>query len=144
MQGDKRLRFSVRGLLAGVTLVAFLLFPVVWLAENFSISPFPSVEPRPFDQALWNAWSIEDMQQSKDIRRAFTRRDMLNDLLARHSFRGWKTAELNKLLGPSNPEFCPDEWNIAYLLGSDWVDYVVLVFRLDSDGKVTDYQVIMF
>jgi hypothetical protein len=146
MQTSKPLRFSVRGLLIAVTLVSFLLFTVVWLANNissFSPFPFPEVEPKPFDQAEWKAWSIEDMQQSEDIRLAFARRDMLDSLLATHNFGGWTTVELTNLLGASDPEFCPVEWDVAYLLGPDWVDDVVLVFRLDKDGKVVSYQVIL-
>ncbi len=144
MQRGKPFRFSVRGLLIAVTLASLLLFTFVWLANNFSFSPFPEVEAKPFDQTLWNEWSIEDIQQSEDIRRAFARRDMVDNLLATHNLSGWTPAELTNLLGPSDPEFCPVEWDVAYLLGLDWVDYVVLVFRLDKNGKVVSYQVVMF
>lgn len=138
-------RFSLRILFVAVTFVAVFLFMVVWLANNFSVGIIvPGIEPKSFDQKKWKAWSIKDMEQSDDIRRAFARRDMLDDLLARHSFTGWTEAELTSLLGPSNPEFCPNDWDVAYLLGMDWADYVVLVFRVDNSGKVKTYHVVMF
>jgi hypothetical protein len=139
-------RFSLRGLLIAFTIAALFLGALVLVVSNidFTLGPFPRVEPRPFDQKQWQAWSKKDMDQSGDLRRALLRQDMLGDLLAAHDFSGWTTAELNNLLGPSNPDFCPAEWDIAYLLGTSWVDYVVLVFRLDQDGKVESYQEIVF
>ena len=32
---------------------------------------------------------------------------------------------------------------MAYLVGTSWVDYVLLVFRLDENGNVETYQEIM-
>lgn len=136
----KPLRFSLRTIFVAVAIVALFLLGV---SSFLSFRPFPEVVPKPFDENKWKAWSIVDMRQSKDIRRHFARRDMVDDLLKKHDFSGWTTAELTDLLGPANPDFCPQEWDVAYLIGSDWVDYVLLVFRLRKDGTVASYQVIM-
>lgn len=128
-----------------MTVGALLLFASVWLWNNFSIPfPIPAVEPRPFNEMQWKSWTKDNIMQSKDIRRVYLRRDMLDDLLKKRDFRGWTTTELVDLLGQSNPEFCPDEWDVAYLLGVDWVDYVVLVFRLDENDRVKNYRVNMY
>jgi hypothetical protein len=133
-------QFSLRTIFVAVAIAVPLLF-VYSCFVNFRV--FPEVVPKPFDQNEWKAWSIEDMRQSKDIRRHYARRDMVDNLLQKYDFSGWTEAELTKLMGPSNPDFCPKEWDVAYLVGSDWVDYVVLVFRLHKDGTVASYQVIM-
>jgi hypothetical protein len=124
--------------------MAVLVFAFVWLENALTFSLVPEIKPKQFDQKQWVAWSTDDMRQSEDIRRAYARRDMLEDLLSKYNFTGWKLADLKGLLGPGTPEFCPQEWDLAYLLGLDWVDYVVLVFRLDENGKVESYQVTMF
>jgi hypothetical protein len=139
------LRFSLRGLFLAFTIFALLVGALVLLASKIELlGPFPQVEPRPFEQQEWKAWSIQDMNQSDDLRRALLRQDMKGDLLARHDFTGWTGTELESLLGRSNPEFCRAEWDVAYLLGTSWVDYVVLAFRLDKDGKVESYEEVMF
>lgn len=137
-------RFSLRRLFVVLTIVALALFILGWLWRSANFLNFPEVVPKPFDANEWKAWSIEDTRQSEDIRRLFARRDMLDDLLARTSFIGKTPAQLTLLLGPANPEFCPKEWDVAYLLGIDFIDYVVLVFRLDTNGKIESHRVIMF
>jgi hypothetical protein len=140
------LRFSSRGLFLAFTIFALLIGALVLLVSKIELSlgPFPQVEPRPFEQQKWKAWSITNMSDSDDFRRALLRQDMKDDLLAKHDFTGWTGTELESLLGRSNPEFCPAEWDVAYLLGTSWVDYVVLAFRLDNDGKVDSYEEVMF
>jgi hypothetical protein len=108
---------------------------------------FPEVEPKPFDAVQWKAWTIKDMQQSEDIRRAFGRLDMLDDLIASHNLTGMTVEQLKELLGEPNPEFLPLEsdwgkWDVAYLVGPDFVDYEVLVFRLDGKGRVASFKVV--
>jgi hypothetical protein len=138
------LRFSLRKLLLIVTVVALALFVFGWIWRAVDFSYYPDVVPRPFNANEWKAWSIEDMHQSEDIRRTFVRRDMLDDLLAKTNFTGMTPTQLALLLGPANPEFCPKEWDIAYLLGADFIDYVVLVFRVDRNGLVASQRVIEF
>jgi hypothetical protein len=123
--------------------VAICLGIGVWLYSHLSFGlVFPEVEPRPFDPQVWKVWTIEDMRQSEDIRRAFARRDMLEDLFSTRQFTGWTKAQLEAELGPPNDDFLQKgRWDVAYLVGMDFIDYVVLSFKLDANGRVTAYRV---
>jgi hypothetical protein len=141
---DQPFRFSLRSLFLVTTIAALLVCAYVWYVNNLSFSLSPDIDPKPFDETTWKEWSVEDMRQSEDTRRVYARREMEDDLLKKYNFSGWSTAEVASLLGPSDPDFCPPDWDIAYLLGPDWIDYVALVFRLNDDGKVDAYRVIVF
>jgi hypothetical protein len=105
---------------------------------------YPDVEPKPFNSEDWKTWTIKDMQQSEDIRRSFQRKDMFDDLMSKHDFKGWTLEQLKDVLGEPNPEFLDKEWDVAYLVGPDFIDYQVLVFRFDKERHVSSYQVKMY
>lgn len=103
----------------------------------------PPIELKQFDSTEWKAWSPE-VRPSQDLRAYLARQDMLDDLLARHDFSGWEVDQLEELLGPPDPKFQHKEWDLAYFLGMEWADFVLLVFKLDDNGKVASSGVVIF
>jgi hypothetical protein len=144
MNMHDRVRFSLRSLFVATTVVVCATFAVTWLWQRLDLFPFPQVEPKTFSSKEWKAWTVKDMRQSEDIRRAYTRRDMLDDMLAKHRLIGLHRRDLVKLLGEPDGDPVPKDWDIAYFVGVDFVDYVVLVLRLDSHDKVEAFEVKMY
>jgi hypothetical protein len=140
-------RSSYRGAFIAAAAVAGLLFcGVLWFVGNAARNMraiFPPSEPKPFNSEEWKAWSL-DTPRSKDRRAYLARQDMLDDLLARHDFSGWEVDQIENLLGPPDPKFQHRDWNLAYLLGMEWTDFVLLVFKLDDNGKVASSGVVIF
>jgi hypothetical protein len=40
------------------------------------------------------------------------------------------------------PKDEPEKWDVAYLVGLDWIDIAVLVFRLDADERVEAFNIL--
>jgi outer membrane protein assembly factor BamE (lipoprotein component of BamABCDE complex) len=69
---------------------------------------------------------------------------MVDDLLRRHSFRGMTREQVTAIVGePDKTEYFK-EWDLVYWLGPERgfmsIDSEWLVFRLDSQKKVTDLR----
>jgi hypothetical protein len=140
-QSNYKLRnrsLAVMALIA-MSLVGF----VAYRFATFRMFPDPP-EAKPFDASVWKAPSSSDFDS--DVRAA-----MLDDLLARHDFTGWSRSRLETLLGPaddtgleSRSVGAPANWDLGYRAGTDWIDFRVLVFDLDSNEKVASYQVELY
>ena len=71
---------------------------------------------------------------------------MVDDLLRRHSFRGMTREQVTAIVGePDKTEYFK-EWDLVYWLGPERgfmsIDSEWLVFRLDSQKKVTDLRIV--
>jgi hypothetical protein len=137
-------RYSLRRLLFWVTFAAIVFFVLGFFWRAFDawdgLSLSPDLKPKPFNSAEWKSWS-EGEKSSHDRDRRYLRADMLDDLLKSHNFTGWSVPQLTELLGPPSVEFKPPESDIAYFVCMDWVDYKVLVFKLDKNQRVSEYHV---
>jgi hypothetical protein len=92
---------------------------------------------RPFNGAAWKG----ETTLTNDVRIR-----MVDDLLRRHSFRGMTREQLTAIVGePDKTEYFKD-WDLVYWLGPERgfmsIDSEWLVFRLDSQKKVTDYRIV--
>jgi len=92
---------------------------------------------RSFDPVAW--------QGSKTITNDIRIR-MVDDLLRRHSFRGMTREQVIAIVGePDKTEYFK-EWDLVYWLGPERgfisIDSEWLVFRLDSQKKVTDLRIV--
>ena len=92
---------------------------------------------RPFDGAAWKG----EKTLTNDVRIR-----MVDDLLRRHSFGGMTREQLTAIVGePDKTEYFKG-WDLVYWLGPERgfmsIDSEWLVFRLDSQKKVTDYRIV--
>src|SRR4029079_14155045 len=91
---------------------------------------------RPFDAAAWRG----EKTLTNNIRIR-----MVDDLLRRHSFRGMTREQVAAIVGePDKTEYFKG-WDLVYWLGPERgfmsIDSEWLVFRLDSQKKVTDLKI---
>lgn len=91
---------------------------------------------RPFDAAAWQG----EKTITNDVRIR-----MVDDLLRRHKFRGMTREQVSAILGkPDKTEYFK-EWDLVYWLGPERgsmsLDSEWLVFRLDSQKKVTELRI---
>ena len=70
---------------------------------------------------------------------------MVDDLLRRHDFRGSTREEIVAVIGEPDATEYFKAWDMVYWLGPErgfaGVDSEWLVFRLNIEGNVADYQV---
>lgn len=92
---------------------------------------------RPFDAAAWRG----EKTLTNDVRIR-----MVDDLLRRHSFRGMTREQVTAIVGEPDQTGYFKEWDLVYWLGPERgffsIDSEWLVFRLDSEMKVTDYRIV--
>jgi hypothetical protein len=71
---------------------------------------------------------------------------MVDDLLARRRFRAQSRADIVALLGEPRPTEYFREYDLVYWLGPERgpfsIDSEWLVFRLDPQGRVTEYRLV--
>jgi hypothetical protein len=71
---------------------------------------------------------------------------MVDDLLRRHSFRGITREQVTAIVGEPDKTAYFKEWDLVYWLGPERgfisIDSEWLVFRLDSQKKVTDLRIV--
>lgn len=115
-----------------------VLFYVLFVA--FFLKPLYDDDANrvPFEQ---NAWRAADRVDARPYRG-----QMVDDLLAGNDFHGQTRNEITAFLGePTDTEYF-DDWDIVYWLGPERelfsVDSEWLVFRLNDDSLVTDYQLV--
>ena len=125
-----------RTLLIVGLVIAFGVFGAVgWFFFGDTISGAPRRQR--FDAIAWQ----DDKSLTNDVRIR-----MVDDLLRRHSFRGMTREQLTAIVGePDKTEYFKD-WDLVYWLGPErgfmGIDSEWLVFRLDSQKKVTDYRIV--
>lgn len=138
---SRRAVFTVLAVAIGLPHCIFLA--LVLLAANAVINyramglEYDSI---PFNEAEWKAPASS---KPSDM----TRLAMLDDLLARHNFKGWTTAQVESLLGPPDDVDvdndwleAPDDWDMLYNTGMVMGDLYWLVFDLDEQDKVISYR----
>lgn len=118
-----------------VTLTLSVVGVVIWFFAGDTIQEH--LRRRPFDAVAWR----EEKAWTNDVRIR-----MVDDLLHRHSFRGKTRVQVTAIVGePDKTEYFKD-WDLVYWLGPErgWIsiDSEWLVFRLDSQKKVTDYRIV--
>lgn len=91
---------------------------------------------RPFDATAWQG----EKTMTNDVRIR-----MVDDLLRRHNFRGMTREQVTAIVGESDKTEYFKEWDLVYWLGPERgfmsIDSEWLVFRLDSQKKVTDLRI---
>ena len=100
-------------MMATVLGVAVLLGALVVSYRTF-------ISPQRFNPAIWRMLG----EDSREL--------MARDFVANHFRPGMSRAEVIELLGEPSPGF-PQE--LQYIVGSVWIDYVVLWVVLDSNGN---------
>jgi len=117
---------------------------VVVLGLAVLASPFvrPYIQERMarvrFDSVAWQT-SPRSVTNAVRIR-------MVDDLLRRHRFRSMTRQQVTAIIGePDQTEYFRD-WDMVYWLGPERgfmsIDSEWLVFRLDSQQRVTDYRIV--
>jgi outer membrane protein assembly factor BamE (lipoprotein component of BamABCDE complex) len=92
-----------------------------------------------------NKFDPADWQDSEQIQKGVRLR-MADDLIAHNKLHKLTRAEVVKLLGePPTTNYFQD-WDLVYWLGNERgfinIDSEWLAIRLDSDGRVRDYQIV--
>lgn len=122
-------------LVAGMVVATGLML-VGWLLFGDGIREY--LARRPFDSVAWKAVSKTPSDPGK-IR-------MVEDLLRRHQFRGATRSQVIALLGDPEKTGYFKDYDLVYWLGPDrggfGIDSEWLVFRLDSEERVTDYRIV--
>ena len=113
-------RMGRRGLLLSFALCVVLFGGCIWQANDF-FSLGIGV-PRTF--------SVENWAKTDPTDRHF----MLPDLERQVSLVGMSANEVRALLG--EPDHASSETQLAYIIDSDWIDYIVLDLKLEN-GVVT-------
>lgn len=115
--------------------LSVLIWLVIWPIVRVYVWPMVwfRLSQRTFDAIAWKQARSSDVSQ---------RLRMAENLLARYELRGMSRAQVIELLGKPDGE---DDSILVYLLGPErygfGVDSEWLSLRLDSRGRVTDYQV---
>ncbi len=112
--------------------------PIAMLGVAAPDPPDPHpVVPAVFEATAWK--SADPIGGSRTVRS-----QMIDDLLQRYHFRGWKSDDVIELLGP--PDRRPPAMrlvHIVYRLGAErgaWaLDDEYLYFRLDAQNRVTEW-----
>jgi hypothetical protein len=131
------LQITLRRLFVIQLIVAVILVfgTIVWHYLPARYEPEPDI---PFDVKGW--LSVDPKDSNNRIRV-----QMVNDLLNRR-FLGLNIQQLEHLLGKPYVGNIED-YDITYFLGPQRgiysIDYEWLVFRLDSQGKVIEYKVLV-
>lgn len=95
----------------------------------------------------WNRKRFDSVEwQSVQSRTNAVRIRMVDDLLRRHNFRGMTPDQVTALLGePDKTEYFRN-WDLVYWLGPERgfisIDSEWLVFRIDTQKEVSDYQIV--
>lgn len=139
------------GLAAAVLVTAPVLryaiwFGYCWIRERLSRVPFEAEAwkgyERPFGSRLKSILETNYWAYKLPVRLR-----MVDDLMKRQILRGKTRAEVIALLGEKVEKTYFQEWDLVYFLGpgrygdaigdSEW-----LVIRFDTNGRVSDYQVV--
>jgi hypothetical protein len=134
-------RFSWKALITWVVAVV-----VTGIALAVGIAVWSKTERLSFDSAVWKRDSFQALRFDRD---SATRDRMVDDLLRRYRLTGMQKPEVTTLLG--DPDFTNSapfkDWDMIYWLGPDarggfgGLDFMWLVLKLDSTGRVTDFKV---
>lgn len=117
-------------------LITFAFFGCFgWLFFGDAIQEY--VRRQQFDSNLWQGQKSFD----NDVRIR-----MVDDLLSRHDFRGMSLERLTAILGEPDKTDYFEDWDLVYWLGPErgWmsIDSEWLVFRFDSENKVSEYRIV--
>jgi hypothetical protein len=90
-----------------------------------------------FDAGAW---------QSEGSRTDGVRIRMVDDLLRRHRFGGMTREQVTAIVGEPDKTNYFSDWDMVYWLGPErgfmGIDSEWLVFRLDGEEKVSEYQIV--
>lgn len=90
-----------------------------------------------FDAVAW---------QSEGGRADAVRIRMVDDLLRRHRFGGMSREQVTAMIGEPDKTNYFSDWDMVYWLGPErgfmGIDSEWLVFRLDGEEKVSEYQIV--
>ena len=119
----------------GLVLASIIVLAVGWFFFGDTIQEH--LRRQHFDTVAWQGGN--SLTNAVRIR-------MVDDLLRRHNFRGMPREKVTAIIGePDKTEYFK-EWDLVYWLGQErgWIsiDSEWLVFRLDSQKKVTDYAIV--
>ncbi len=122
-------------LIIGVAVTMCVVAVVGWFFFGDTIQE--RLRRRPFDAAAWQG----EKTLTNDVRIR-----MVDDLLRRHSFRGMTREQVTAIVGEPDKTGYFKEWDLVYWLGPERgfmsIDSEWLVFRLDSQKKVTDLRIV--
>jgi hypothetical protein len=118
-----------------------MLLPVILIGAAlylYFVIYVPPVEPRPFDQALWQR-SSEEANRGVDN----PRKGMVEDLLRQHIKTGLTEGEVRQLLGDPDHQYSEGLAYHYYIgaLSRGWGDYDYLILEFGSDGRVGNVRV---
>lgn len=116
-------------ILSCLAMVAFIILKPTYIDYSSRV---------PFDKQIWlsaNSWDAKP-----------NRVNMIDDLLSKNDFHGKRKSDVIALLGePPKPEKFHD-WDMVYWLGPERgfmsIDSEWLVFYLDTNARVIDYQIV--
>ncbi len=126
-------KFAIRNILIASAVIAALVFMVWKIQRDWTFSEFPQT---PYIGAQWRA--------ARDEGGRTVRSNMIEDLLKTHNFKGWACAEVIAELGEPYPGPVPP-YDMLILIGPDrgfGIDIEFIAFQLDSDDRVTSYDLI--
>jgi len=132
----KRKRLLLFSFIAAVLVVLAVVGAGVWFFFGDSIRE--RLSRQRFDAVAWKA---DDRSFTNAVRI-----QMVDDLLRRHSFRGMTREQVVAIVGePDKTEYFKER-DLVYWLGPERgfisIDSEWLVFRLDSQKKVTDLRIV--
>jgi hypothetical protein len=131
-------RVWLRGLAIIFGLLAFLAVVAAFMLR--SMSPLSRCHyERTFSRKVWS-----DSAATYGSRHA--RGCMVDDLLRRYDMHGWTRAEVVGLIGEPPKTDYFSEYDLVYWLGPERgllsIDSEWLVFRLDTQGRVSEYRLV--
>jgi len=132
----KRKRLLLFSFIAAGLVVLAVVGAGVWFFFGDSIRE--RLSRQRFDPVAWKA---DDRSFTNAVRIR-----MVDDLLRRHSFRGMTREQTVAIVGEPDKTGYFKEWDMVYWLGPERgftsIDSEWLVFRLDSQKKVTDLRIV--
>ena len=139
MSSDRRLPHPVVGIVLLALIVLSATIGWIW----WDWSGRHHVWQTDFDASAWKRADPLTVGASDNYRTA--RSHMIEDLLARHDFRGWPRQQVVDLLGePTRKWFGFEQWDVIYVLGLERngafsLDDEALGFNFDDAERVVDY-----
>jgi hypothetical protein len=122
-------------LILGIIASLCISLPVGWFIFGDIIQEH--LRRRPFDPVAWKDENV----LTNELRIL-----MVDDLLRCHSFRGMTREQVTAIIGEPDKTAYFHDWSMVYWLGPERsyfsIDSEWLVFRLDSQNRVTDYGIV--
>jgi hypothetical protein len=133
---------EVRGVLIGVAIGIAIIVAVPWLFVELVLDGGPMARCDGRERFAATAWRDPVLAYGDSAVRGC----MVDDLLSRHNFREQSRAQVVVLLGEPRPTDYFSEYQLVYWLGPERglmsVDSEWLVFRIDTQGRVTEYRLV--